>query len=85
MDLAIIGIDKNDGNQVFFAEGKTGAYFQSNPKIMEDLYAFHSFGKFYTCICCLLLLIFMCDSSILSILKKVMSYEVDVKVTIPTP
>ncbi|VDI59306.1 Hypothetical predicted protein [Mytilus galloprovincialis] len=44
VDVVIMGIDKNNGQQLFFGEKKTAAFFNARPKIMEELYSNHSFG-----------------------------------------
>lgn len=47
MDVAVVGIDHNDGQQIFFGEKKTGGFFQTRPKILEDMFAYHSFGRYF--------------------------------------
>lgn len=46
VDIAVVGVDHNDGQQILFGDQKTGAFFQTRPKILEEIYAFHSFGRY---------------------------------------
>lgn len=44
VDVALLGINNNNGNPIFIGNQKTAQFFDERPKLMEEMYAFHSQG-----------------------------------------
>ena len=44
VDLAVVGIDSNDGKQILIGGGKI-AFLKTRESILQEIYSHHSLGK----------------------------------------